>query len=127
MTTPQMPKAVGERAMNEPLLRDDTSRRFVLLPIRDQEIWDMYKKAQSSIWTAEEIDLTEDLVHWAALTKNEKHFISHVLAFFAAADGIVNKNLAANFAVEVTLPEARFFYGVQMAIENVHSETYSLY
>lgn len=86
----------------------------------------MYKKAEASFWTAEEIDLIEDIQHWEKLTENEKYFISHVLAFFAASDGIVNENLAGNFAVEVTLPEARSFYGFQIAMENVHSETYSL-
>ncbi|KAL7529618.1 hypothetical protein ACHAWF_003052 [Thalassiosira exigua] len=110
----------------EPLLRVDGDRRFVLFPLRDHEIWAMYKKAQASIWTAEEIDLIEDLAHWQRLTPNDRHFVSHVLAFFAASDGIVNENLVENFASEVTLPEARFFYGFQIAMENVHSETYSL-
>ena len=86
----------------------------------------MYKKAEASFWTAEEIDLASDLNDWSKLNQNERHFISHVLAFFAASDGIVNENLAANFATEVQIPEARCFYGFQMAVENIHSETYSL-
>lgn len=86
----------------------------------------MYKKAEASFWTAEEIDLASDLNDWSKLNQNEKHFISHVLAFFAASDGIVNENLAANFATEVQIPEARCFYGFQIAVENIHSETYSL-
>jgi len=86
----------------------------------------MYKKAEASFWTAEEIDLASDMKDWQNLTDNERHFISHVLAFFAASDGIVNENLAANFATEVTSPEARSFYGFQIAVENIHSETYSL-
>ena len=86
----------------------------------------MYKKAEASFWTAEEIDLAEDLKHWESLSSNERHFVSHVLAFFAASDGIVNENLAQNFATEVQSAEARCFYGFQIAVENIHSETYSL-
>ncbi|KAL7467163.1 hypothetical protein ACHAXS_007414 [Conticribra weissflogii] len=113
------------RHLEEPLLTN-SKRRFVLFPIQEPDVWQMYKKAEASFWTAEEIDLIEDIQHWEHLTKNEKYFISHVLAFFAASDGIVNENLAGNFTVEVTLPEARSFYGFQIAMENVHSETYSL-
>ena len=86
----------------------------------------MYKKAESSFWNAEEIDLASDLKDWESLSNNERHFVSHVLAFFAASDGIVNENLVSNFATEVQLPEARCFYGFQIAMENIHSETYSL-
>jgi ribonucleoside-diphosphate reductase subunit M2 len=86
----------------------------------------MYKKAEASFWTAEEIDLAADLQDWEKLTSNERHFVSHVLAFFAASDGIVNENLAANFATEIQSAEARCFYGFQIAVENIHSETYSL-
>ena len=86
----------------------------------------MYKKAEASFWTAEEIDLASDLEHWSNLTNNERHFVSHVLAFFAASDGIVNENLSGNFTTEVQLAEARCFYGFQIAVENIHSETYSL-
>jgi ribonucleotide reductase beta subunit family protein with ferritin-like domain len=86
----------------------------------------MYKQAEASFWTAEEIDLTSDLHDWENLSPNEWHFVSHVLTFFAASDGIVNENLSGNFATEVTLPEARCFYGFQKAVENIHSETYSL-
>ena len=89
-------------------------------------MWNMYKKAEASFWTTEEVDLTHDLTDWEGLTENERHFIGLVLAFFAASDGIVNENLTGNFATEVQSPEARFFYGFQIAIENIHSETYSL-
>jgi ribonucleotide reductase beta subunit family protein with ferritin-like domain len=111
--------------MDEPLLKLNTSR-FVLFPIKEQRVWNMYKKAESSFWTAEEIDLASDAKDWAALKPGERHFISRVLAFFAASDGIVNENLALNFSNEVQLPEARCFYGFQIAIENIHSEVYSL-
>ena len=110
---------------NEPLLMGETAR-FSLYPIREVDIWEMYKKAQASYWSAEEIDLTADKGDWDSLHPDEKHFISTILAFFAGADGIVNENLACNFATEITLPEARSFYGFQIAMENVHSETYSL-
>jgi len=90
------------------------------------EIWNYYKKAQASFWTAEEIDLVPDKQDWDGLTNDDRYFISHVLAFFAASDGIVNENLAGNFATEIQCPEARFFYGFQIAVENIHSETYSL-
>jgi len=116
---------VEGRHAEEPFLRDNPGR-FVLFPIKEPEVWEMYKKAEASFWTAEEIDLAEDLKDYNALSKNERHFISHVLAFFAASDGIVNENLAGNFATEVTVPEARCFYGFQIAVENIHSETYSL-
>ena len=86
----------------------------------------MYKKAEASFWTSEEIDLGSDMVDWVKLTDNERHFVSHVLAFFAASDGIVNENLAQNFMTEIQSPEARCFYGFQIAVENIHSETYSL-
>ncbi len=86
----------------------------------------MYKKAEASFWTAKEIDLKTDTTDWTRLNSNERHFISHILAFFAASDGIVNKNLSSNFAPEVTSPEARCFYGFQIAVENIHSKTYSL-
>jgi ribonucleoside-diphosphate reductase beta chain len=110
---------------NEPLLQE-TPDRFVLMPIKHDDIWQMYKKAEASFWTTEEIDLDADLRDWAKLTDDEKHFISHVLAFFAASDGIVNENLVLNFMNDVKIPEARCFYGFQVAIENIHAETYSL-
>jgi ribonucleotide reductase beta subunit family protein with ferritin-like domain len=111
---------------NEPLLIENKSR-FVLFPIQYADIWAMYKKAQASFWTAEEIDLNTDVHEWLTrLTEDERWFISHVLAFFAASDGIVNENLATRFMKEVQLPEARAMYGFQIAIENIHSETYSL-
>jgi len=111
---------------NEPILADNKDR-FVLFPIKHNDIWAMYKKAEASFWTAEEIDLSPDLLDWdKKLNNDEKHFIEHVLAFFAASDGIVNENLAVNFLNEAQYPEARCFYGFQIMIENVHSETYSL-
>jgi ribonucleoside-diphosphate reductase beta chain len=109
----------------ELLLRENKDR-FVILPIKYPAIWEMYKKAEASFWTAEEIDLSDDLKHWENLNPGEKHFISHILAFFAASDGIVNENLAINFMSEVQLPEARCFYGFQIMMENIHSETYAL-
>lgn len=135
----------AEVADEEPLLRDNP-RRFVLFPIQDNEvggtcnlpkcylhtlpnlplyvfvleIWVMYKKALACFWTTEEIDLSSDLKDWEGLADNERHFVSHVLAFFAASDGIVNENLSSNFATEVQSPEARFFYGFQIAVENIH-------
>ncbi|KAF9482503.1 hypothetical protein BDN70DRAFT_853315 [Pholiota conissans] len=109
----------------EPLLKA-SHQRLVLFPIQYPEIWSFYKKAQSSFWTAEEIDLSHDLWDWARLNPGERHFISHVLAFFAASDGIVNENLIERFSTEVQIAEARCFYGFQIMIENVHSETYSL-
>lgn len=109
----------------EPILKDNPNR-FVLFPIEHDEIWKMYKTAEASFWTTEEIDLAQDLVDWKNLNDNERHFIKHVLAFFAASDGIVNENLVLNFMREVQIPEARCFYGFQVAIENIHAETYSL-
>lgn len=114
---------LSEADKREPILREN-KQRFVLLPIKHPRVWDMYKKAEASFWTAEEIDLASDMRDWEKLTADEKHFVSHVLAFFAASDGIVNENLAMRFSSEVQLPEARAFYGFQMAMENIHSETY---
>ena len=112
--------------VSEPLL-ESVDNRFVLFPIQQDDIWQMYKQAEASFWTAEEIDLAQDLKDWdEKLNDDERHFISHVLAFFAASDGIVNENLAVNFLEEVKSPEARCFYGFQVAIENIHAETYSL-
>lgn len=110
---------------DEPLLQENP-RRFVIFPIRYPEIWKMYKQAQASFWTVEEVDLTKDLPHWDCLKPEEKHFISHVLAFFAASDGIVNENLVQRFCQEVQVPEARSFYSFQILIETVHSEMYSM-
>ncbi|KAI6000610.1 ribonucleotide reductase small subunit [Pisolithus albus] len=110
----------------EPLLKK-SKRRFVLFPIEYREIWQMYKKAEASFWTAEEMDLLKDMHDWnARLNDNERHFISYVLAFFAASDGIVNENLVERFSTEVQVAEARCFYGFQIMMENIHSETYSL-
>ena len=112
--------------MNEPILAENKDR-FVIFPIKHNDIWEFYKKSEASIWTAEEIDLSSDIADWDnKLNDNERHFIKHVLAFFAASDGIVNENLAINFLNEVQYPEARFFYGFQIMMENIHSETYSL-
>jgi ribonucleoside-diphosphate reductase subunit M2 len=109
----------------EPLLTHNPNR-FVLSPIEDAEIWHLYKMAVASFWTVEEIDLASDHEDWNGLKEEERRFISLVLAFFAASDGIVNENLLSNFAIEVQLPEARCFYGFQIAMENIHSETYAL-
>src|SRR6218665_3531629 len=112
--------------MTEPILIENKDR-FVLFPIKYKDIWEFYKKAEASFWTAEEIDLASDIADWNnKLNDNERHFIKHVLAFFAASDGIVNENLAINFLNEVQYPEARCFYGFQIMLENIHSETYSL-
>ena len=115
-----------ETQIQEPILQENKDR-FVLFPIKHHSMWEMYKKAEASFWTAEEIDLQQDLSDWNnKLSADEQHFIKHVLAFFAASDGIVNENLAVNFMQEVQFPEARCFYGYQIMIENIHSETYSL-
>jgi len=121
-------EAVEEEAVStiadEPLLRDNP-HRFVLFPIRYPDIWKRYKEEESSFWTLEEIDLGSDLKDWDNLNDDERHFIKHVLAFFAASDGIVLENLAERFMNDVKIPEARCFYGFQIAMENIHSETYS--
>jgi ribonucleoside-diphosphate reductase subunit M2 len=114
-----------ELEKSDPLLLDNP-RRFVMFPIQYPQIWEMYKKHEASFWTAEEIDLSQDNKDWDALTEKERHFVKHVLAFFAASDGIVLENLAGAFSTEVQVPEARAFYGFQIAMENIHSETYSL-
>jgi len=110
----------------EPILAENKDR-FVIFPIQHHDLWEWYKKQEACIWTAEEIDLSEDLNHWNnKLSDDERYFIKHVLAFFAASDGIVNENLAENFVNEVQYSEAKFFYGFQIMMENIHSETYSL-
>jgi ribonucleoside-diphosphate reductase beta chain len=110
----------------EPILQENKNR-FVIFPIKHHDIWEWYKKMEASIWTAEEIDLSQDLNDWNnKLSDDEKYFIKHILAFFAASDGIVNENLAENFVNEVQYAEAKFFYGFQIMMENIHSETYSL-
>lgn len=118
-TVPTFPES------EEELLREN-SGRFVMFPIKYHDIWRLYKKHEASFWTAEEIDLGQDSKDWAKLSNDDKHFITHVLAFFAASDGIVLENLAEKFICEVQLPEARAFYGFQLMMENIHSETYSL-
>jgi len=114
-----------ELEKEDPLLKENP-QRWVMFPIKYPEVWEMYKKHEASFWTAEEIDLSQDQKDWEKLTESEQHFVKHVLAFFAASDGIVNENLADNFTTEIQIPEARAFYGFQMAMENIHSETYSL-
>ncbi|KAJ0984590.1 hypothetical protein J5N97_002946 [Dioscorea zingiberensis] len=118
---PAMPPSVSD----EPLLAPNPDR-FCMFPVTYPQIWEMYKKAEASFWTAEEVDLSEDLRHWNSLTAGERHFITHVLAFFATSDGIVLENLTGRFMKEVQIAEARAFYGFQIAIENIHSEMYSL-
>jgi len=114
-----------ELEKSDPLLVENP-KRWVMFPIQYPQVWEMYKKHEASFWTAEEIDLSQDTKDWDTLSTNEQHFIKHILAFFAASDGIVLENLSGAFAVEVQLPEARAFYGFQIAMENIHSETYSL-
>jgi len=109
----------------EKILTENTGR-FVIFPIEHNDIWEYYKQHQAAFWTAEEVDLTKDIRDWENLTDNEKYFIKNVLSFFAASDGIVNENLAENFYREVQYPEAKFFYGMQLAMENIHSLMYSL-
>ncbi len=110
----------------EPILQENKDR-FVIFPIQHHDLWEWYKKSEASMWTAEEIDLHQDITDWTEkLTDDERYFIKHVLAFFAASDGIVNENLAENFVNEVQYSEAKFFYGFQIMMENIHSETYSL-
>ncbi|XP_050216503.1 ribonucleoside-diphosphate reductase small chain A [Mercurialis annua] len=115
----------GVNDEEEAILKEE-NQRFCMFPIRYKPIWEMYKKAQASFWTAEEVDLSQDVQHWNTLSVSEKHFISHVLAFFAASDGIVLENLAARFLNDIQIPEARAFYAFQIAMENIHSEMYSL-
>jgi ribonucleoside-diphosphate reductase subunit M2 len=114
-----------ELEKDDPLLKENPNR-WVMFPIKYPQIWEMYKKHEASFWTAEEIDLSQDLKDWEKLADSERHFIKHILAFFAASDGIVLENLGTNFSTEVQIPEARAFYGFQIAMENIHSETYSL-
>ncbi|HEY9704526.1 MAG TPA: ribonucleotide-diphosphate reductase subunit beta, partial [Allocoleopsis sp.] len=114
-----------KKTVEEPILKENPNR-FVMFPIHHQDIWKFYKTHFSTLWSAEEIDLSNDLKDWESLNENEKFFIKNILAFFAASDGIVNENLAINFLNEVQYPEARSFYGFQLMMENVHSETYSL-
>ena len=109
----------------EPILTENKNR-FVLYPIKYHQLWEAYKKAEASFWTAEEVDLNQDIKDWKKLTADEQYFITHILAFFAGSDGIVNENLAMNFATEIQIPEARCFYGFQIMMENIHAETYSL-
>jgi len=108
----------------EPLI-DPNPDRFCTFPIKYHDIWEMYKKAEASFWTAEEIDLHEDTRHWMTLNNDEQYFISNILAFFASSDGIVTENLAVRFMKDIQLPEARAFYGFQIMIENIHSEVYA--
>jgi ribonucleotide reductase beta subunit family protein with ferritin-like domain len=113
------------KILTEPLLIEDNNR-FVMFPVSDQNIWKMYKKQIDCFWRPEEIDTSKDMAHWDKLSQEEQHFIKLILAFFAASDGIVLENLALRFMSEVQLPEARAFYGFQIAMENIHSETYSI-
>ena len=113
------------KQVDEPLLRDNPNR-FVLFPIKYDDIWKMYKNAEACFWTVEEVDLSSDMKDWTKLMDDERHFISHILAFFAASDGIVLENLSARFMNDIQIPEARCFYGFQIAIENIHSEMYSM-
>ncbi|KAL1806595.1 hypothetical protein DCAR_0832412 [Daucus carota subsp. sativus] len=118
-------KGVQIEEEEEPILMEQP-QKFCMFPIKYPQLWEMYKRAQASFWAVEEVDLSLDVQHWETLSTSEKHFISHVLAFFAASDGIVLENLAARFLNDVQIPEARAFYGFQIAMENIHSEMYSL-
>lgn len=120
-----MRKMKAENVEIEPFLQKDPNRLH-LFPIKYDDIWHMYKKAVASFWTTEEVDLSKDLKDWATLKDTERHFIKHVLAFFAASDGIVNENLVERFSDEVQILEAKYFYKCQVAMENIHSEMYSL-
>ena len=111
---------------NSETLLSEEEKRYVIFPIKHEPYWNMYKKAMANFWTAEELDLTKDLKDYNNLSNDEKHFLNSILAFFAASDGIVNENLVERFCNEVQILEAKFFYGFQIAIENIHSETYSL-
>ena len=111
--------------LEEPLLCENPNR-YVMFPISDHDIWGIYKKQMDCFWRTEEIDMSKDLSHWETLSEKEKHFVEHILAFFAASDGIVLENLGQRFLTEVQLPEARAAYGFQLMMENIHSETYSL-
>jgi len=127
-SNPNLIQIKKQRTMNkvEPIL-EENKNRFVIFPIQHHDIWEWYKKSEASFWTAEEIDLHQDLTDWTTkLNSDERYFIKHILAFFAASDGIVNENLAENFVNEVQYSEAKFFYGFQIMMENIHSETYSL-
>jgi ribonucleoside-diphosphate reductase beta chain len=119
------PSTLSAEDREEPILKDNPGR-YVIFPIQSHNTWTFYKKAQASFWTAEEIDLAHDLNDWDKLNGDEQFFIKNVLAFFAASDGVVNENLVERFSQEVQLTEAKFFYGFQVMIENIHSETYSL-
>jgi len=137
VSSPAYPQSVGDSSSNgdahepattatvDPLMQDE-KQRYSMFPVRYDGIWEFYKKAVASFWTVEEVDLSQDLKHWNLLNEDEQYFVSMVLAFFASSDGIVLENLAVRFMADVTVPEARAFYGFQIAIENVHSEMYSL-
>ncbi|OZC08532.1 ribonucleoside-diphosphate reductase, beta subunit [Onchocerca flexuosa] len=129
---PESPSGIHETTITTPkcesdgeILLAENPNRFVIFPIKFHDIWDFYKKALASFWTVDEVDLSKDYRDWESLNDGERHFISRVLAFFAASDGIVNENLVNRFSQEVQVPEARFFYGFQIMIENIHSEMYS--
>jgi ribonucleotide reductase beta subunit family protein with ferritin-like domain len=118
-------KELDKEPINEPMLNEEANR-YVIFPIQHEPFWNMYKKAEANFWTAEELDLSKDMTDWLKLTDDERFYIKNILAFFAASDGIVNENLVEKFCQEVKILEAKFFYGFQIAMENIHSETYSL-
>ena len=117
---------MATESKNHEILLSEEQNRYVLFPIQHDDIWKEYKKAMANFWTPEELDLSRDYDDFCKLTDNERHFVESVLAFFAASDGIVNENLVERFCNEIKLLEAKCFYGFQIAIENIHSETYSL-
>jgi len=112
--------------MSKEILLSDEEKRYVIFPIRHDKYWEMYKQAEANFWTTEELDLSKDMNDYNKLSSDEQYFINNILAFFAASDGIVNENLVERFCNEVKILEAKFFYGFQIAMENIHSETYSL-
>ena len=124
-TLSRLPAEYRELERNDPLLRENPNR-WVMFPIQHKEIEKMYKKHVASFRTAEEVDLSQDGVDWQTFTEHGQHFVEHVLAFFATSDGVVLENLANRFSIKIEMPEARAFYGFQIAMENIHSETYSL-
>ena len=121
-----MDQKVIDKIETKEKILEENKNRYVLFPIKHEKIWEAYKNMEACFWTAEEIDLSRDLEDWNKLNNNEQHFIKNILAFFAGSDGIVIENLGERFMNEIQIPEAKCFYGFQMAMENIHSETYSL-
>lgn len=124
--SPDIVEVVNKMSKKKEKILEEIENKYVIYPITNSDIWEMYKKSLSTFWIPEEIDMSEDCRDWEKMNEKEKHFISYILAFFASSDGIVNENLFENFSKEIKIPEAKFFYGFQIAMENIHAETYSL-